>query len=268
MIRLVHDLKLTRTDTYRFFAYNSHCRYILLGCCHDNGYIAELKKYSHDPVVAPKTCLIKASQPAQGFQTLSLPVATLESVFESRPIQSKPTHAPAPASTSYATVMAPPPKETVSIPIRTVQYPVRGSSSNSSVSPDVSPSGDPQGIPINRGGQRVDRRMRQPSTQEQERFDARVAYRKLCNEHHLRDACKQYYCKYDHDDIDKEMENTLRYKARSIACLNGMRCRQADCYAGHHCPWPECWNKQCAFLKRGLHDVTDTTIAKFVPAET
>jgi len=254
------------TDTYRFFAYNCHCRYILLACCHDNGYVAELKKYAHDPVVSPKTCLVQASQPAHGFQTLSLPVAALESVFEPKPVASKQTNGA--ERSSYANVISPVKEAAVPIPIRSSQRPKTVSSSSSSVTQADGPTpGDPRGIPVNRSGQRIDRPMRQPTTLEQERFEARISYKKLCNEHLLRNACKQYYCKYDHDPLDAEMEHTLRYKARGIACVNGMACRQADCYYGHHCPWPDCWNKQCAFLKRGLHNVTDLTIAKFVPAE-
>lgn len=253
-------------DTYRFFAYNCHCRYILLACCHDNGYVAELKKYAHDPVVAPKTCLVQASQPAHGFQTLSLPIAALESVFEPKPVVSKQTNGV--ERNSYATIITHTKEAPIATPIRTAPRPQPVSSSNSSVTQiDGPPPGDPRGVPVNRSGQRIDRVMRQPSTLEQERFEARISYRKLCNEHHLRNACKQYHCKYDHDGLDPEMEHTLRYKARGIACANGMSCRQGDCYYGHHCPWPECWNKQCAFLKRGLHSVTDLTIAKFVPAE-
>jgi hypothetical protein len=253
-------------DTYRFFAHNCHCRYMFLACCHDNGYVAELKKYDHDPIVAPKTCLIQASQPAHGFQTLSFPVAALESVFEPRPVVAKQMNGT--ERHSYAAITSPAKETPVVVPGRLAQRPQPVSSSNSSVTQaDGLPSGDPRGIPINRSGQRIDRAMRQPSTLEQERFEARVSYRKLCNEHLLRNACKQYNCRYDHDPVDAEMEHTLRYKARQIACLNGMACRQGDCYYGHHCPWPDCWNKQCAFLKRGLHSVTDLAIAKFVPAE-
>lgn len=99
------------------------------------------------------------------------------------------------------------------------------------------PTGDSKGIPINRAGQRIDRRLRAPTTQEQERFEARIKYRKLCNEHHLRATCHVYNCKYDHDDLDSEMRNTLRYVARRIPCSQGMKCRRGDCYYGHQCPW-------------------------------
>jgi hypothetical protein len=125
---------------------------------------------------------------------------------------------------------------------------------------------DVKGIPINRAGQRIDRRMQTPSTQQLEQFEARIRYRKLCNEHHLRDNCYQYNCKYDHDPIDAALKNTLRYKARAIPCQAGMKCRRLDCYYGHQCPWgnESCTNPKCAFIKAGLHDITDLEVAKFV----
>ncbi|EXJ70498.1 uncharacterized protein A1O5_06567 [Cladophialophora psammophila CBS 110553] len=124
------------------------------------------------------------------------------------------------------------------------------------------------GIPVNRMGQRVDLKMRIPTTAEMEKFEDRIAIRKLCNEHHLRDNCESYNCRYDHEPIDAAMKNTLRYKARSIACTQGSKCRRIDCFYGHQCPWGNnnCGNPKCSFIKAGLHDIRDLEIAKFVPA--
>ncbi|KIX96933.1 uncharacterized protein Z520_07047 [Fonsecaea multimorphosa CBS 102226] len=124
------------------------------------------------------------------------------------------------------------------------------------------------GIPVNRLGQRIDLKMRIPTTAEMEKFEDRIARRKLCNEHHLRDNCESYNCRYDHEPIDAAMKNTLRYKARSIACTQGSKCRRMDCVYGHQCPWGNnnCGNPKCSFLKAGLHDIRDLEIAKFVAA--
>ncbi|OAP59448.1 hypothetical protein AYL99_06746 [Fonsecaea erecta] len=124
------------------------------------------------------------------------------------------------------------------------------------------------GIPVNRLGQRIDLKMRMPSAAEMDKFEERIAYRKLCNEHHLRDNCESYNCRYDHEPIDAAMKNTLRYKARSIACTQGSKCRRNDCFYGHQCPWGNnnCGNLKCSFIKAGLHDIKDLEIAKFVPA--
>lgn len=124
------------------------------------------------------------------------------------------------------------------------------------------------GIPVNRHGQRIDLKMRVPTAAETAKFDDRIAYHKLCNEHHLRDNCESYNCRYDHDPIDASMRNTLRYKARSIACGQGSKCRRLDCFYGHQCPWGNnnCGNLKCSFIKAGLHDIKDLEVAKFVPA--
>jgi hypothetical protein len=78
-------------DTYRFFAYNQHCRHIFLACCHDNGYVAELDKYRYDTTAAPKTILVHAAQAAREYASLPFPVARFGSVFEVRPHSFKPS---------------------------------------------------------------------------------------------------------------------------------------------------------------------------------
>lgn len=92
------------------------------------------------------------------------------------------------------------------------------------------------GVPVNRRGQRIDLPMRIPTAAEIDKFDERIATQKLCNEHHLRDNCVTYRCKYDHQPIDAVMLNTLRYKARSIPCAQKSKCRRLDCFYGHQCP--------------------------------
>lgn len=291
---------------YRFFVYNSHCRHVFLACCHDNGYVAELDKFRHDPVAAPKTTLVHAAHNAREYASLSFPIARFGSVFETTPLMGRIAPVipkikqqlqlfddpvsdatststtmldPAPSRSSYSSVSALPESTVAQLSKKAA------TSSPTSLPPDEekeencklpqpssqlskSVTGDPRGIPINRAGQRIDRRLRSPTTQEQEQFDARVGYRKLCNEHHLRNACYQYRCKYDHDPIDDNMKNTLKNMARRIPCQTGMKCRRPDCYFGHQCPWGSdtCTNPKCAFLKAGLHDIYDLEIAKFVPS--
>ncbi|KAK5452135.1 hypothetical protein LTS15_007199 [Exophiala xenobiotica] len=125
------------------------------------------------------------------------------------------------------------------------------------------------GIPINRFGQRIDWKLRIPTTAEMDEFERRIVRRKLCNEHHLRDNCESYNCKYDHGPIDASLKNTLRYKARSIPCTHGSKCRRQDCFYGHQCPWGnnDCGNPKCSFIKTGLHDIKDLEISRVVAAQ-
>ena len=264
--------------------------------------MAELDKYRHDAVAGPKTTLVHAAQTAREYANLPFPIARFGSVFETSVIVTRQqqqlssrhaapdTYSPHPVAFTpagyaeehsrppYSAVSAPPGFQSA-LPIRTssastnadeAATPMTKSSSINQENRPLSsaaPVGDPKaGVPINRAGQRIDRRIKVPSTQDQEQFESRIRYRKLCNEHHLRNNCFQYNCKYDHDEIDPNLMNTLRHKARSIPCQQGMKCRRLDCYYGHHCPWggDSCSNPKCAFIRAGLHDITDLEIAKFV----
>jgi hypothetical protein len=282
---LLRSSKLTRPDTYRFFALNSHCRLIFLAICHDNGYIVELQKYAHHPIYTPKTVLLQASQPARGFEALPFRMTCLDDVFEHKPVKPQPAIA-VPTSQPYNAAAS---FNQVQVPVRSVQYspsepitatngfkssqyaptPVHRTPSDKVTESDenLPPTSSIGKLPINRHGQRIDRPLRQPTQVELERFEVRVSYSKLCNEYHLRDNCHVQFCRYDHNPIDDEMRHTLRCTARKIPCNQGMGCRRGNCYLGHHCPWTNCSNKQCNFLKRGLHSVTDLQIAKFVPVE-
>ncbi|EXJ89669.1 hypothetical protein A1O3_02736 [Capronia epimyces CBS 606.96] len=220
-----------------------------------------------------------------GFDALSL---------GSSPEQATDHSTPSASRSSYSSVSGPPgltplmPLSTNNKPANHVRSPTPPAEivSKPPVKPQIQPQPQPQvaqvhngpngasetkpGIPINRQGQRIDLKMRMPTTSEMERFEERISQRrKLCNEHHLRDNCESYNCKYDHDPIDASMRNTLRYKARSIPCAHGSKCRRQDCFYGHQCPWGNnsCGNLKCAFLKTGLHDIRDLEVAKFVPAQ-
>lgn len=179
----------------------------------------------------------------------------------------EPTPAESYASRSSRTS---PPPSVSGLPIRgnSVVSAEKPPATKSAVSATHTPTGDSKGIPINRAGQRIDRRLRQPSTMEHERFEARIRYRKLCNEHHLRNNCFQYNCKYDHDELDAEMKNTLRYVARRIPCSSGMKCRRGDCYYGHQCPWgnDNCSNvKVCSLYGWRISAASDFTAVRFYP---
>lgn len=293
------------TDTFRFYAYNAQCPRIFLACSHDNGYIAELDKYRHDMTVMPKVMLVHAAQTqsaAKAYANLPFRHTRFDKVFETTPldITSKvdaalsATHlngshvetslanqavnetTPAPSRASHSSDPNTPGLK----PLTPVNTNIKSASQVTSAPPPAEvattkPSNPANGagdakstIPINRFGQRIDLKLRMPSTAEMDKFENRIAKRKLCNEHHLRDNCETYSCRYDHDPIDASMRNTLRYKARSIPCAQGSKCRRQDCFYGHQCPWgnDNCYNPKCAFIKGGLHDIKDLEIARFVPA--
>ncbi|KAK5100074.1 hypothetical protein LTR70_003264 [Exophiala xenobiotica] len=280
-------------DTYRFYLNSAQCEHIFLACCHDNGYVAELDKYRHDPRAAEKTVLIKHGNTANQFYNLNLPFTRFSSTFEMEPLQAVRRAEAAPAfvpsarrvpsaddsasqnsgegtpATTWSTVTA----GASRMPDRTrTSIGLSASAETFEPGPKVSSNatGDPKaGIPVNRVGQRIDRTIRPPAKSEIDRFQDRIADQKLCNTHHLTSAgCFAYKCNYDHEPVDAAMKHTLKYKARSIPCTTGSKCRKAECFYGHQCPWgmDRCTNDKCPFYRNNLHDIHDLEIAKFVPA--
>ena len=122
------------------------------------------------------------------------------------------------------------------------------------------------GVARNRHGQRIDMPLPRPSASDQQRFDYRTKNRKLCNEHHIRLACNNSKCVFDHEPIDAGILLALRNKARTLPCSVGPACERRDCFSGHHCPYSTkgrpCTKPRCPFKARGMHQVTDLTVVE------
>lgn len=249
----------------------------------------------HDPIASPKTILVKHGNTANQFYQLDLQFVTFNSTFDMQPFHTKRFESAASAfvspvgrteSTSsisqHSESIAPNPGTTWSnvtaagaarLSARSVNTSPTINTSTPSFEPvrvAQSATGDSKtGIPVNRLGQRIDRPLRQPTQAELDRFEHRIQERKLCNTEHLTTiGCFAYNCKFDHNEIDAPMKHTLKYKARSIACTGGSKCRKSECFYGHQCPWgaDQCTNSKCAFYRNNLHEIDDLEIVKFVPA--
>lgn len=274
---------------------HAQCKYIFLACCHDSGYVAEFDKYRHDPSAKSKTILVRIGNTHSQFYNLNLPFAEFTNTFEMQPLQptrrfdNTPSYVPRTVSATPSTddnvsrsSEATPAQSSVTTWSTVTAGPARAPPRNTSFksthadSPSFEPTkvskqvtGDStSGIPVNRLGQRIDRRLQAPSSAELDRFNNRIIDCKLCNNHHLAGECYTYNCKYDHDPIDSAMKQVLKYKARSIPCAAGSKCRKINCFYGHQCPWARdmCTNGKCAFYRNGMHDLDDFEIAKFAPA--
>jgi len=119
-------------------------------------------------------------------------------------------------------------------------------------------------VAVNKSNQRIDLNLpRAPPTSSHD-FKTRTQLKKLCNDFHLQGNCRNNDCPYDHAPIDDGVYLALRFKARSLPCIEGSSCRKHDCYAGHHCPVVggviTCGRVNCAFKKRGMHGVTDLKV--------
>ena len=124
------------------------------------------------------------------------------------------------------------------------------------------------GVAVNRNGQRIDLPLPQPSAEDKARFKSRMQVSRPCNTFHIWGDCKANHCKYDHDPIDEGVRLALVVGARLLPCKSGTDCRRLDCYLGHLCPHrfdpAGCIDKSCPFFAKGMHDVDDLTVDKFV----
>lgn len=284
---------LTRlTDTYRFYAYNAQCKHIFLACAHDSGYVAELDKYRHDPIAAPKTILVKNEQMARQYLSLPFPTAKLSTLFNSCPSIPQPlrraetfqssrvsTRVPDDASPTTSLrdfpTMAPSTWSTVTAGSRDAvvtknEAPARSTHATKPTIDINNTASSTRTIPLNHRGARVDRHINAPSSSDLDHFERHILeHGKICNSHHLSaTGCHNYNCGFDHFSIDDGMKNTLRFKARAIACTAAGKCRKGDCFFGHICPWgPKCANPKCKFDQFGGHgEDGEGEIVKYVPA--
>ena len=128
---------------------------------------------------------------------------------------------------------------------------------------------DPTAVPVNRAGERVDRKLTPISNSDMKRFEETAKAKKFCNEFYLRGKCyrsNNNACPYRHDKMEATMLLALRYVARKHPCQFGLRCRRANCYNGHICPFtPNCEPERCRFNQNGMHDISQE-IDRHVPA--
>ncbi|KAL9619171.1 MAG: hypothetical protein Q9160_006180 [Pyrenula sp. 1 TL-2023] len=269
-------------ENYRFHAYQSSCRAIFLACCHDSGYVAEFNKYRRDPIVEPKTVLVRAAAQARGFNDLSFAQCELGMVFQDEPLKAKSTPKPRPAVAVTETVEPVQPPQTNGVPIKPtyssaamdfpIIMPTRPASQAQVQAPKpTSPPPNPDKVPVNRFGQRIDTRLKSASQRDEDRFHDRINEQKLCNAYYLGGYCYNGdRCHYDHSAIDDGIKLVLQRTARQILCRDGGHCRKKGCYMGHQCPFfPECYSsntgRRCAFKAKELCGV-DTSITGYVEA--
>lgn len=282
---IVHILSiLTKSfiENYRFHAYQSSCRAIFLACCHDSGYVAEFNKYRRDPIVEPKTILVKAAAHARGFNDLSFEQCDLGMVFQDEPLKAKSIPKPRPAVAVPEPVESVQPAQTNGMPIKPtyssaamdfpIIMPTRPASQVQAPTPKpTSPPPNPDKIPVNRLGQRIDGPLKQAPQRDEERYQERVKMQKLCNNYFLGGYCfSGDRCIYDHAPIDDGIKLVLQGKARHQSCRDGGACRKKACYMGHRCPfYPDCYTsstgKRCAFKSKELCGI-DTSIFGYVDA--
>lgn len=63
------------------FVHNQYCKQIMLGCCHDNGYLPNLDPYTKNPAIVARITLMRRSRLGHFYSNLPFSVADLSSVF-------------------------------------------------------------------------------------------------------------------------------------------------------------------------------------------
>ena len=248
-------------EMFKLDLHNCHCRHILFGCSHDNGYarlledVADRENLSRITLLEGvpferELALLKTKYNTTRFQGLFRTAKVVVHPHQySQQQQQLPMVQPQPQLTS---VTLPPPQYHSSYQPAEVRPP-SASTSNSSMmnpmaaswasaavaptahvaSPPLTPQPTPPSnniIPRNRWGQRVDPVMT---------FDklevSRVKKIKMCNIHYLRNDCSYGdSCTHDHSYVPNKNELvTLRYVARMTPCRFGTDCDDIKCIYGH-----------------------------------
>ena len=220
---------------YRHYVYNNQCRRVFLACCHDNGYVAELTQYQKDVVAGEKTTLIEHAQQGKQYAGLPFGSTNFRGLFMreslSPHVPKRPVATPHKSETNNDGAM-----QAFSYSKAAKDFPIVIPDRTKSAGPSPTPAtttpytDGPSGggvslnnvangaitrsstdVPINRYGERVDKRLSPFSNTDKERFENRVSKQKLCNEHHLRHSCAYYdSCYFDHGEIDPGVLLALR----------------------------------------------------------
>jgi len=264
---------------------NLHCRAVILGGCHDNGYATFLEPFRN----SRKISLLQTTPAAAGFSRLPFKTTSIPSVFRSEPLHvvarqippppgfRQPTPTLAKTYTVTSPITANPnsasPKGKPSTPVATTTA-SRSTKENEKPSGSWASvgrlSGTPQIIDIstrkpaakerafyqlNKDNQRVDVPIPKVDPSAQESFNEKMRKNgtNFCNRFHLLGSCKQFevtgHCPYVHGDrLSAAEQATLRTRARGLPCNSGSKCTDPHCTSGHHCTVSKTCPNQASLL--------------------
>ncbi|KAI9801591.1 MAG: hypothetical protein M1825_003270 [Sarcosagium campestre] len=268
-------------EVFKLHLHDCHCRQILFGCSHDNGYARLLEEYTTDVASASRICLLegvpfereldglrsnfKSTKFPNFFRTTKITVQQTNNGVQplshnqyaplnrtvSQPTPSQATSALANGSSLSA---ATPPSSWASA----AMIPPAAMASPPATPKPV--SAGPQGIPRNRKGQRID-----PDIKHDRSDLKRVKAIKMCNVHHLRGDCPYgNACSHVHDYKPTAGELAiLKMLARQCVCRSGTDCEDTKCIYGHRCYMGSaCYRDSCRFPDE-MHNI-DTQIVRSI----
>ncbi|KAI9367661.1 hypothetical protein BJX61DRAFT_527369 [Aspergillus egyptiacus] len=272
-------------EMFRLFADNNQCKHIFFAGCHDAGYLSLLTPYRGR---TDRITLIKAASFHPEFENLDFPVRELPAVFMSTQTSSNHVSPPSMQQIPQApkicthyqkgicrygnqcTKIHIMPGQHLSRPVNDIPTGPMGSQISSPVSShskDFRTPARDEGlyatslpymnvklldfIPVNRDGERLDSYVPQPPKESWEAYQRRSKQRKPCNNYHLARDCENEDCEFDHNPVDSNSLNVMKYILRQHVCPKGASCRSLKCYLGHHCQRGGCKGiKPCKFNRR------------------
>ncbi|KAL2053006.1 hypothetical protein ABVK25_006643 [Lepraria finkii] len=267
------------SEIFKLHLYDCHCRQIVFGCSHDNGYARLLEDVSEPSILNSITLLegvpferelaqLKTKYRTTRFEGLfrNTKINIYQQHYIQQPMQVQVQQSqPQPQSpTPQMNGLPPPPVQYQSPYQPTFSRATSGSPGNAAAhnpvaptwastamtaplvaSPPPTPQPAPQPpvkqVPRNRYGQRID-----PVAQYDPNEVKRIKKLKMCNVHFLRNDCPYDPCTHDHHYKPNKNElATLRYVSRMTPCKFGSECDDLKCIYGHRCPSDQEGKKDC-----------------------
>lgn len=237
------------------FINNVHCKHILFGCCHDNGYVPMLNSWKNNQKVSPRISLLQPYRLGKEYEGLSFRIAKFQNVFRDTELPpnnnpkspglnsaqlqrrmsagnnghmrrpSTPGAGPAPVAEMQPQQVIPPVAHGVVRPRTLAAEP-------------CSEKIAPLKIIKNRHGERLDRDLPKANADHHQLFRQRFLNnsQQPCHSRILGTPCYTLDCKYNHDDLSLGELLVLKMRARSLPCAQGSACFDPSCIYGHTCP--------------------------------
>lgn len=236
-------------ELFSLFVQNTHCKHIVLGCCHDNGYVVTLDPHRLDVVTASRITLLQGPRVGREYSVLPFEILQLNGLFRQTPLASDTT------IFHQARTEGP--------PINVSRAPVRshGRANEGFVEQRTTfhlPA-YPRSILLNRDDQRVDGYLPEPTTGDTNNLHRRLEHLKICNEYTLKGHCAIRPCVFAHiSDLSRGEVYAQAKRIRLTPCVAGSACRSFQCFYGHVCPHGAGCTKgnKCQFKKVHVKDTT------------
>ncbi|KAL1598540.1 hypothetical protein SLS59_006827 [Nothophoma quercina] len=286
-------------ENFKIFSQDYHCRRILFGCSHDNGYARALEKCSDKTEIVSKVVLLEGVPFEKELLPLPYVTKKFPDIFRDRKLVVFPdqqhhvgTGIPAQKVYDISTGLPgrfPPPPQVMDspMPARAIAVGLPRTPSSSTIASDgfiaakappvmntwaAKAAAPPPPKPASPAYEPVDRNEVIARNRAGQRIDLpckdydktevdRVKRLKLCNVHFLRQECPYgMQCTHKHAYEPSRSEiATLRLVARMSPCQNGSGCQDAKCIFGHRCPAPPSRNK----VPKGTKSCIFTETCKF-----